>query len=324
MVMIDTGVNQPSVHRGRPRLRSKPIVSDPSPIRHDLATPAGPICWFEWGTPSARPSLLLLHATGFHARLWDATIAWLSTLAGSDLHIVAPDLRGHGRSYKPASILDWNATADDLTALVDTAFPGTILGIGHSMGGFCVTRLAARMPDRFARLLLVDPVILPPDIYQPDAPIPDPADHPVARRRNRWTNVEAMIDAFASRLPYSRWQAQALDDYCRYGLLPADDGDGFVLACPPQIEASAYQGSFHNDAMPSVAAVDCPVTVLRARTGERTGAMDFSISPTWRGVASRFADGRDLHWPDVSHFVPMEQPERLGQCIVDEWRAAQN
>ena len=34
-----------------------------------------------------------------------------------------------------------------------------------------------------------------------------------------------------------------LEDYCRFGLLPAADGQGFVLACPPAIEASIYTGS---------------------------------------------------------------------------------
>ena len=295
-----------------------PALAFGKPVRHSLATPHGDICWFEWGTPSDRPSLLLLHATGFHSRVWDATIAALP----GDWHIIAPDLRGHGRSYNPASLIDWNATADDLLPLIDSALPGAVIGVGHSMGGFCLTRVAAQRPDRFARLLLVDPVILSPDIYRPDANVPDLSDHPVARRRNHWASVEAMIAAFSSREPYSHWHPQALDDYCRFGLLPAADANGLELACPPHLEASAYQGSFRNNAMPSVAAVACPVTVLRARTGERAGSMDFSISPTWPPLANAFADGEDLHWQDVSHFIPMEQPERLAALILKQWQAA--
>ena len=289
------------------------------PAEHRLTLPQGDLCWFEWGVPSERPSLLLLHATGFHARVWDATIAALP----DDLHIVAPDLRGHGRSYNPDSIVDWGATADDLVGLVETAFSGRLVGVGHSMGGYCLAHLAAAMPGWFERLLLVDAVMLPPDTYEPDAPIPDAAEHPVSRRRNAWESPEAMITSFAPRVPYANWLPQVLDDYCRYGLVPDGDGAGYVLGCPPRIEASAYLGSLHNDAAPIIAGVDCPVTVLRARTGERTGSMDFSISPTWPGLAAAFRDGRDMQWPDVSHFIPMEVPERLAALILSEVEAAE-
>ena len=49
-----------------------------------------------------------------------------------------------------------------------------------------------------------------------------------------------MRDAFATRSPYSLWRPEVLDDYCRHGLLPADDGDGFVLACPPIVAPCFY------------------------------------------------------------------------------------
>ena len=50
-----------------------------------------------------------------------------------------------------------------------------------------------------------------------------------------------MFERFHKRPPFDLWQPQVLRDYCEYGLLP--DGDGFVLACPPEIEASIYQHS---------------------------------------------------------------------------------
>lgn len=286
------------------------------PAEHRLELPQGQLCWFEWGTPSDRPSLLLLHATGFHARVWDATIAALP----DDLHIVAPDLRGHGRSFRPERIDDWQLLADDLVGLVEQAFDGPLVGVGHSMGGVTLVRLAAVMPGRFARLLLVDPVIATADFYA--HPLPGGAqDHPIARRRGRWESPDAMIAAFAARAPYSQWVPQVLEEYCRHGLLPQEDG-GYALACPPLLEASIYASAAHNDPAAAVAAVTCPVTVLRARSGERSGKLDFSVSPTDPALASRFREGRDLHWPDVSHFIPMEVPDRLAALIAQEIDAA--
>lgn len=286
------------------------------PVEHRFAAPAGEICWFEWGRAGARRTLLLLHATGFHARCWDGVVAALP----DDMHIIAPDLRGHGRSYRPATLEDWSATAADIVALVTSLPVKSLIAIGHSMGAVIATQLAASLPDRVARLLLVDPVIMPPGTYRAENAQPARTldDHPVSRRRNVWDSADQMIARFADRLPYRNWRPDVLADYCRFGLEPYPYGHHLELACPPRLEASAYIGAARTDPYPAVHAVRCPVTVLRARNAERVSDMDFSISPTWPELASQFADGRDLHWPDVSHFIPMEVPERLAGLIVQQ------
>lgn len=286
------------------------------PVEHRFAAPAGEICWFEWGQAGSGPTLLLIHATGFHARCWDGMVAALP----DDMHIVAPDLRGHGRSYRPSTLEDWVATAADILALVESLRAKPLVAIGHSMGAVIATQLAASLPDHVGRLLLVDPVIMTPDMYHsasgPPARTLD--DHPVSRRRNVWDSADQMIARFADRLPYSNWRRAILSDYCRFGLEPYPHGHHLELACPPRLEASAYMGAARTDPYPIVRAVRCPVTVLRARNAERASDMDFSISPTWPELATQFVNGRDLHWPDVSHFIPMEVPERLAELIVAE------
>ncbi len=291
------------------------------PVEHRFAAPAGEICWFEWGQAGTGPTLLLIHATGFHARCWDGVVAALP----DDMHIVAPDLRGHGRSYRPATLEDWVVTAADILALVESLPAKPLVAIGHSMGAVIATQLAAMLPDRVARLLLVDPVIMPPDMYHSGSSPPGRTldEHPVSRRRNVWDSADQMIARFADRLPYSNWRPEILADYCRFGLEPYPHGHHLELACPPRLEASAYLGAARTDPSPIVRAVCCPVTVLRARNAERASDMDFSISPTWPELATQFVDGRDLHWPDVSHFIPMEVPERLAELIVAEVAAEQ-
>lgn len=277
--------------------------------------PAGEICWFEWGQVGQGPSLLLLHATGFHARCWDQVVAALP----SGTHVIAPDLRGHGRSFRPTSLDNWAEVADDIVAFVGSLKAGPLIAVGHSMGGFVAALVAARLPRRFSALLLVDPVLMPPNSYSAgvDGAEIDPSDHPVSRRRNAWDSADQMIARFADRAPYNGWEPQVLADYCRYGLVPTADG-GLELACPPHLEASAYLGSVDSDIYPLIGTIDCPVTVLRARNAERTSALDFSVSPTWPELAAHFRHGRDVHWPDVSHFIPMEAPERLAALIVEQ------
>lgn len=285
----------------------------PQPREHRLSVAGGDLCWFEWGASSPdRPSILFVHATGFHARCWDQVVAALPV----GTHVIAPDLRGHGRSYRPASLGNWAETGDDLLPLLDALPARQLIGAGHSMGGVCLVRAAAQRAGRFARLVLIDPVIFAPEYYaEHQRDVGDPDAHFVAKRRNHWTSAAEMIERFAGRFPYSGWDPAVLADYCTHGLVPRSDGDGYELACPPRLEASAYLGSAAFNPHTAAATIDCAVTVIRARSGTPAGQLDFSLSPTWPGTASTFRHGTDLHWSDCTHFIPMEAPARIASLF---------
>lgn len=272
------------------------------------------LAYFEWGVRGAARTVLLVHATGFHARCWDGVAR---ALLGDDLHMLAVDLRGHGRSSKQGPY-DWHQFGDDMTAFVETLDLDAVVGVGHSMGGHAVTNAAAQQPGRFAALLLVDPVILEPAAYaQQRAPFATAEEHPVARRRNHWQSAEQMFRHFEHRSPFSLWRPDVLMDYCRFGLLPhGAPEEALTLACPPLVEASIYMGSAGGDILDIVAGVRQPAVVLRAqRKAARSGAMDFSQSPTWEGLAAAFPQGRDVYLPHLTHFIPMQRPDLVAEHI---------
>jgi lipase len=70
--------------------------------------------------------------------------------------VIAPDLRGHGRStWEPP----WNAErlVTDLVELLDAEGLERTDVMGHSYGGLLATLLIARAPDRVGRAVLLDP-----------------------------------------------------------------------------------------------------------------------------------------------------------------------
>lgn len=273
------------------------------------------LCYFEWGSPDDQ-TILMVHATGFHARCWDKTIAALPP----GYHIIAVDQRGHGRSAKPESLSDWSLLARDLGVLVTGLDLVEMIGAGHSLGGHIMVQVAAVMPERFERLVLIDPTIIEPEAYKnaPRLTDLDPSQNPVSRRRNNWESPEAMFAAFKDRHPFNLWQPDVLMDYCQYGLLPADDGDGLVLACPPYLEASVYEGFLSVDPYPYVKRIALPVVILRAQmaSGDAASVHDFADSPTAPGLVNSFSNAQDLHFPELSHFMPMQDPERIAGYIA--------
>lgn len=278
------------------------------------------LAYFERNRPEpGQPTLLFVHATGFHGRIWDRVI---EPLQGH--HSIALEQRGHGRSEK-VKVQHWKVVGQDVAALVHTLDVKDIIGIGHSMGAHALVQAAADS-DAFARLVLLDPTIMTPELYQgPRLPLElEGGMHPAAKRRNHFASVEEMMQRLATKSAFPLFDPQVFRDYCQHGLVPARDG-GLQLACPPEIEASVYMASRSNpDILASVAALDLPVLVMRAKApeGER-GIMDFASSPTWPGLAGHFKHGREIHRPDITHFIPMQIPDEVSALITKEieaWR----
>ena len=258
-----------------------------------------------WEWPGEDPPIFFCHGTGLHSRCWDQVITQLG-----GRHSLALDFRGHGRSSKPPSPYYWRTFGEDSAAVASALGLSGAIGVGHSMGAHALIVAAALRPGTFSRLLLIDPVIRPPGHYVG----PFKGAQFVAKRRNQWLSAQEMFDSFEHRPPFATWDRQVLRDYCEYGLTPSDSG--YVLACPPAIEAEIYEnGALPNaDIYREIAAIQVPVQVVRARP-VRDPSEVMRGSPTAPDLASHFARGSDLLLADYSHFIPMEAPARIAKLI---------
>ncbi len=129
---------------GRPR--------PPIPLGRRVSLPGrGTTFVREVAGPPGAPTLLLLHG-------WLASggLNWFRAFEtlGTDFHILAPDLRGHGRGVRSSSAFQLGDCADDVAALLDTLAVGPVLVVGYSMGGPVAQLLARRRPELVAGLVL--------------------------------------------------------------------------------------------------------------------------------------------------------------------------
>jgi pimeloyl-ACP methyl ester carboxylesterase len=110
--------------------------------------------------------LLLVH--GFTGAKEDFT-PWLDRLAELGWHAVAPDLRGHGASSKPAeeSAYSFGLLADDVLGLADALGWDRFVLLGHSMGGMIAQFVACGATARLAGLILMDTAHGPLDNLDP-------------------------------------------------------------------------------------------------------------------------------------------------------------
>ncbi len=270
---------------------------------------------FEWHTVrhGQGPTLWMVHATGFHGRVWDQVIHHL----GGGHHVIATEQRGHGRS-EAADFNTWADFARDQAALAAAFELQGAVGIGHSMGAYALVQAAAAEPSRFRQLVLIDPVLLAPAAYLLP-PVPPGTLHPAASRKHRFDSVQTMFDRFVARPPYSVFNPQSLMDYCQHGLRPADDGQGFQLACAPAFEGKVYPLARQEPGIyASIRALQIPVLVVRARPQDPAILpWDPLGTPTWAGLAKEFSKGRDLQLMDKTHMLPMEDPALTARLISE-------
>jgi pimeloyl-ACP methyl ester carboxylesterase len=114
-----------------------------------VETAAGP---FEVLTrPGTTEPVLAVHGVSSTNRLW----SWVLD-AAPEVTVIAPDLAGRGGTParpRPSSVPDH---AEQLVTLLDALGLDRVHLLGMSLGGFVVTELAARHPDRVRTVTLVD------------------------------------------------------------------------------------------------------------------------------------------------------------------------
>lgn len=260
-----------------------------------------------WDLGGSGPELVLTHGTGFHGRCW----APLAGVLGQAFHVWAIDQRGHGSSGHTADERydDWRHFADDLLRVVDHLSLGRPAVAGHSLGGAIAVMAEQARPGTFAGLFAYEPIILPGDVtrgIQGNMHLRDLA----LKRRNTFPSLAEARANFASKPPFARFRPDALDAYVEGGFLPLPGG-AVTLACPGPEESSVYEGAVRNDAFERLDELRLPVTFAGAAAG---GDLD----PELLGRQAKPIPGATVTVVDgVTHFGPMEDPDRIAGLIVD-------
>jgi len=137
-----------------------------APERIDVPVEGGTLAAYRWSGDG--PLVLAAHGITSNHRSWGLVA---EALAG-DATLVAPDLRGRGRSNELPGPYTVARHADDCAALLDHLGADDAVVAGHSMGGFVATALATRHPDRVRAVVLVDggpPLAIPAGVDPDDA-----------------------------------------------------------------------------------------------------------------------------------------------------------
>jgi len=259
--------------------------------------------------PGSLPAVLLSHATGFHGRCW---IPVAKRLEGR-FDVWAHDHRGYGDSTVPDDwTVRWAAFGDDALAaaryVATNVNNGPIIAAGHSMGGATLVMAALREPALFGGIVTFEPIIFPPSGFRPDDMPPNPLAALTRRRRAVFASLDEARENFASKPPMSSFHSDALEAYVVHGFRHTTNG--VALKCSPEHEARTYETGGSHETWNSLTSLTVPLWVV--------GSPEQQYQPS--AIAPRIAEqvpgARYEAWSDVSHFGPMEDPDRLANFIA--------
>lgn len=111
------------------------------------------------GPIAGHAPVLLIHGMGSDHSTWRSTAVMLRAAGRT---VIAPDLRGHGRSAHSADY-SLDSFAGDLGAVLDAFGVEQADVIGHSLGAHSALRLAMDQPSRVRSLVLEEVPPLPRD-----------------------------------------------------------------------------------------------------------------------------------------------------------------
>ena len=247
------------------------------------------------------PPLHFFHANGFPVSMY---LPFMNELS-SDFRVLGLNLRGQDGLSE--GIKSWHRLSFDLIGFLEQMKPGPVVGVGHSIGAVATLLAAARRPDLFSRIVMLDPVLLPRRyilllrllkiIGKKNA---FPLAKRARRRRNGWGSREEALDYFRDKSLFRNWEDTYLRAYVTYGLKPDADGRT-VLLCPPEAEARGFE-NYPTDIWSWPRRLCVPTLIVR---GENS---DVLLPECYERFCRLCTPARRRIMNGVGHFIPMEKP----------------
>lgn len=252
--------------------------------------------------PEDGPPVVLLHGFPDSARLWRHQVP---ALAAAGFRVITPDLRGAGRSGKPAGVEAYNllSLAADVSVVLDDAGVEQTHVVGHDWGSALAWGIATFAPDRVLSLTALS-------VGHPSAF----AGAGLAQREKSWYMLLFQFEGIAEQ-----WLTE--DGWARFrGWSSHPDADGVIA----ELEATGSLTPFLNWYRANVppAGLVGPPLALPPVTVPATGIWSSGdmalLEEQMTASADHCATGfRYERIEDAGHWIPLDAPDELNRILLD-------
>ena len=241
-------------------------------------------------------AVVLLHGFLGSSRYWQDIIPRLCP----HVHVIAPDLRGHGQSDAPDEPYSMESMADDVAELLALLNVRKAAMFGHSMGGYVTLAFADRHADRLAAFGLIHSTA-----YADDEKGKQNRANTIGAIRN--DGIAKFADGFAPRL-FAPEHVETMPERVEIArqIGRATDPVGAIRATEAMRDRP--------DRNETIRRADVPV-LLVAGQRDQLVAVERTFSVSKPSVVQHTI-------PDAGHMSMLEQPEQLAEAMLAFLRRA--
>lgn len=250
------------------------------------------------------------HANGFPVSVY---IPFMERLT-YDFRVIGMGQRGQDAQTEGNT--SWQSSASDLIDFLEKKIKVPVIGVGHSIGAVATMFAAARRPDLFEKIVLIDPVMLPYRYiaYMTFIRIIGKKNifmlaKRARGRKNHWESRQAAYDYFKGKTLFKNFKDEFLRSYVTYGLKECENG-GVELVCPPEAEARVFENyPLYSWFWPKK--LKTKTLLLRAEFS------DVMFMREQKRFLKKSKNSKAFVIEKAGHLIPMEKPDEIVEKIKD-------
>ncbi|WP_223193213.1 MULTISPECIES: alpha/beta fold hydrolase [Psychrobacter] len=234
-----------------------------------------------------------------------------------DVNLTALALRGYWLDKPTANKLTREEDADVLIEFLEKTQDKPIIGMGHSQGATATAIAAAKRPELFSKLYLIEPVtftkaqtwvynLLPRALKMTQEPFKS-----TQAKQNDWQSVADYLAHLRALKAFRRIDDKHLQIFAEHSLTKTDNG--YQLIFEPKQELANYFGTpFIDDALKALSQQQLPFTLI---LGKPTLFVSQKVRNNWQHFIS---NEQIITLNDFGHLLPMEAPEICAKLILKD------
>ena len=237
--------------------------------------------------------------------------------AGFDISSLA--LRGYWYDKPEARVLTREQDADLLIKFLEQTQDGPVVGIGHSQGATATAMAAAKRPDLFSDLYLIEPVtftksqallykLIPRSVKLKRQPFKS-----ALTKQTTWASIDEFYDNLREKSAYRRISDEHLYLFAEQSLIQQKDGCYTFIFSPEQEIANYFGIPYIDSALKKLAKTTVPYQLI---IGKPTIFINDKVRNNWQ----KFVPADQLKiMPDNGHLLPIEVPKQCAKFILQNF-----